>query len=233
MYNSIKTGLSNQLLLVTERKSEFKKLIDELACENITVQHVSKTAEAFFIFNIEMPEVIAVDSSNNEMACLEFCHAIKSNSATEKNIVIFISNCNDEGIQVRAFKAGADDFVIKPLFPMAFAERVKTRIQKPKDVISIQNKSNGSSRIRIDRESYTVYVGNDPLNLSRKEFELLYLMASQPGRIFSKDELSEKVWKRKMDDHERTIDVHILRIRKKLGQYVIYTQKGVGYKFAI
>jgi two-component system alkaline phosphatase synthesis response regulator PhoP len=87
------------------------------------------------------------------------------------------------------------------------------------------------AKIYIDRESFSVYVNQHPVAVSRKEFELLHLMASQPGKIFTRDEIFEKVWKRKSNPKDRTIDVHILRLRKKLGDEFISTQKGVGYRF--
>jgi two-component system alkaline phosphatase synthesis response regulator PhoP len=106
---------------------------------------------------------------------------------------------------------------------------VRLHEPKPKLVINSSDKTIGD--LHIDRESYSVFIGNKPLNLSRKEFELLYHMASYPGKIFNREELFEKVWKKKFSIRNRTVDVHILHLRRKLGDRYISTQKGVGYRF--
>jgi two-component system alkaline phosphatase synthesis response regulator PhoP len=89
------------------------------------------------------------------------------------------------------------------------------------------------TKIRIDGDSYTVVINEEVFQLSRKEFQLIYLLSSKPGKVFTREEIFENVWKRKLNHEERTIDVHILRLRKKLGENIIYTLKGVGYKILI
>jgi two-component system alkaline phosphatase synthesis response regulator PhoP len=177
-------------------------------------------------------DIFLIDSSRNEVASFELCHVIKSNVHWMKNPVIIFSDNTDESVEVAAFRAGADDYLRKPVKPIALVERIKARVNEPKDVITVQQETDGG-QIYIDRRSYTVYAGNKALNLSRKEFELLYLLASQPGKIFRREEVFAKIWNKKFEESNRTVDVHILRLRKKLGQHSIYTQKGVGYRFKI
>ncbi len=219
------------ILIFAQKNREQKELSDHLELENYVVHHVSKLNDALANLKNSKTEVILMDTSHNEVACLELCHVIKSNLSSRKKVVIITSDNQDESCEVAAFRAGADDYITKPVKPVALIERLKTRLGEPKDTIIVHPELNGHSSIHIDRESYTVFVDNKALNLSRKEFELLYLLASAPGKIFRREEVFEKVWKKKFEEPNRTIDVHILRLRKKLGRDYIQTQKGVGYRF--
>jgi len=231
MRPSISTALPKHILFLGEKNQEQKELADHLELENYVVHHVSRINEALQNLKNARTEIVLLDSSLNEVACLELCHAIKSNARSRKNVVIITSDKQDESSEVAAFRAGADDYITKPVKPIAFLERLKTRMSEPKDSITVQPELNGHSRIHIDRESYSVYKDNITLNLSRKEFELLFLLAGQPGKIFRREEVFEKVWKKKFEEANRTVDVHVLRLRKKLGHDYIQTQKGVGYRF--
>jgi len=231
MRPSLNTIIPKHILFLGEKTEEQKELADHLELENYIVHHVSKINDALQNLKNSRTEVVLLDSSRNEVACLELCHAIKSSARSRKNVVIIASDNQDESSEVAAFRAGADDYITKPVKPIAFLERLRTRMSEPKDSITVQPELNGHSRIYIDRESYSVYKDNKMLSLSRKEFELLYLLASQPGKIFRREEVFEKVWKKKFEESNRTVDVHILRLRKKLGHDYIQTQKGVGYRF--
>jgi len=231
MRSSISSVLPKHILFLGEKNQEQIELADHLELENYVVHHVSKINDALQNLKNAKTEIVLLDSSRNEVACLELCHAIKSNARSRKNLVIIASDKLDESSEVAAFRAGADDYITKPVRPVAFLERLKTRMSEPKDSITVQPELNGQSRIHIDRESYSVYKDNKMLSLSRKEFELLFLLAGQPGKIFRREEIFEKVWKKKFEESNRTVDVHILRLRKKLGHDYIQTQKGVGYRF--
>jgi two-component system alkaline phosphatase synthesis response regulator PhoP len=225
--------LPKHILFLGDKSQEQMELTDHLELENYIVHHVSRINDALLNLKSSRTEIILLDSSRNEVACLELCHAIKSTARSRKNLVIIASDKQDESSEVAAFRAGADDYITKPVKPMAFVERLKTRMSEPKDSITVQPELNGHSRIHIDRESYSVFKDNKTLNLSRKEFELLFLLAGHPGKIFRREEVFEKVWKKKFEESNRTVDVHILRLRKKLGHEYIQTQKGVGYRFTM
>ena len=226
-------ALSRHILFLGEKNQEQKDFTDRLKGENFIVHHVTKINDALTNLRNTRTEIILMDISRNEVACLEMCHVIKSTAHSRKNLVILASDNHDESSEVAAFRAGADDYILKPVKMAAFLERLRRRMNEPNDMITVQPENKERSRIHIDRESYSVYSDNKTLNLSRKEFELLYLLASQPGKIFRREEVFEKVWKKKFDADNRTVDVHILRLRKKLGHDYIQTQKGVGYRFAI
>jgi len=224
---------SKHILFLGEKNQELQEFTEHLELENYVVHHVTKINEALSNLKHVRTEVVLLDTTRNEAACLELCHVIKSNVRSRKNIVIIASDNYNESSEVAAFRAGADDFLTKPLKPAAFVERLKTRMHEPKQSISIQPELPGHPGIHIDRESYTVFSDQKELTLSKKEFELLYLLASQPGKIFRRQEVFEKVWKKKFDESNRTVDVHILRLRKKIGRDYIQTQKGVGYRFTM
>jgi two-component system alkaline phosphatase synthesis response regulator PhoP len=233
MKQTVVSPLSRHILFFGEKNTEQQKISEHLEMENFVVHHVTQINDALANLNNPRTEIILMDTSGNEMACLELCHMIKSGTRSRKNLVILTSDCNDESSEVAAFRAGADDYIPKPLKPLALVERLRTRTNEPKNILTIQSEQNHLSTISIDRESYTVFSDNKVLSLTRKEFELLYLLASQPGRIFRRREIFEAVWKKKFDESNRTVDVHILRLRKKMGEDSIQTQKGVGYRFSI
>ena len=230
---SLSPVLPKHILFLGDKNKEQMELADHLELENYIVHHVSRVSDALLNLKSTRTEIVLLDSSRNEVACLELCHAIKSTARSRKNLVIIASDRQDESSEVAAFRAGADDYITKPVRPMAFVERLKTRMSEPKDSITVQPELNGQSSIHIDRGSYSVYKDNKTLNLSRKEFELLFLLAGQPGKIFRREEVFEKVWRKKFEETNRTVDVHILRLRKKLGHDYIQTQKGVGYRFTM
>ncbi|MCX6276128.1 MAG: response regulator transcription factor [Bacteroidetes bacterium] len=231
MNTNLRKPVGKNILYIGEKNREQQELSDHLELENYVVHHVSKINDALTNIKKDKMEIVLMDTTRNEIACLELCHVIKSNTWSRKNLVIIASDKYDESSEVAAFRAGADDYITKPLKPSALIERLKTRLNEPKDSITIHPEFNTNTSMHIDRSSYTVYSDNTELKLSRKEFELLYLLASHPGKIFRREEVFEKVWKKKFEETNRTVDVHILRLRKKIGDEYIQTQKGVGYRF--
>jgi two-component system alkaline phosphatase synthesis response regulator PhoP len=233
MFSPMAPYPSRHLILFAEKNREnidFKKFLEE---GNFEVTHVAKTSAVLDLLKHAKDAVILVDITDNEMALLEFCHSIKSNFTARKNILVAISGSSDEHVEVAAFRAGVDDFMRKPVRRRALLERLKAKLGEPKDSITLSPKFNGHESIYIDKESYTAFVDNEQLELSRKEFELLFLLASVPGKIFKREEILEKIWRKKLAAENRTVDVHILRLRKKLGKAYIQTQKGVGYRFVV
>lgn len=224
---------SRHLIFFAEKNRENMELKKYLTDGNFDVSHVTKMNGAIDILKHAKDNVVLLDISSNEMALLEFCHTIKSNFSARKNILMIISDNPEEHAEVAAFRAGADDFIRKPVRQKALLERIRSRVGEPKESISLSPKFNGHESIYIDKESYTAFVDNEQLELSRKEFELLFLLASIPGKIFKREEILEKIWKKKLAAENRTVDVHILRLRKKLGKAYIQTQKGVGYRFVV
>ncbi|MFM2206787.1 MAG: hypothetical protein RL213_762 [Bacteroidota bacterium] len=178
------------------------------------------------------PDAVVIDSDRQEVAALELCFLIKSEFGNGPLTTVMISSSQEAESEISSFKAGADDYVSKPLRKNAFLTRLSKRMGIGGSSISLLSERN-SNKLHIDRDGYTVHFNQQLIQLSRKEFELLYLLASQPAKVFSRDEIFEKVWKREGDEKDRTIDVHVLRIRKKITDGIIQTQKGIGYRLVL
>ena len=218
------------LLIADQGVSDLNKTLVE---HGFKTKQIKKVSDAFDVLLEFKPEVIILDSSNNELSALEFCNSIKSINNLRECIILILSNRKDEFMEITSFNSGADDFIVLPFKINALIERIKVRIKSPNKSITIVQDHENASSLKIDRESYTASLGNDFLQLSKKEFELLYLMASHPDKLFTREEIFRKVWNKKTPGTNRTIDVHISRLRQKLGNRFITSQKGVGYRFGI
>ncbi len=216
---------------ITENRSELEALIDEFVSKGNHTREFTNVSEALKSLKEEIPEGILIDADGSEMPCLEFCHKIKSLPDYKKIILIVVSSSNSEAIEEAMFDAGADEFVTRPIRHLALYKRIAARLSGSSASQKMLYNRNGKAALQIDRESFTVYLNQKLIPLSRKEFELLHLMASHPGKVFTREEIFTKVWNRLHVSKERTIDVHILRLRKKIGEEFITTQKGIGYRF--
>ena len=178
------------------------------------------------------PDIILLDLEIDNSDGIELCHQLKSENALNSFIVLFTKH-QEEYIQIEAFKAGADDYIIKPINPRILVKRIKALLRrkllnpkksKPK-ILSFNN-------LKVDRESYLVYNKGTSFSLPRKEFEMLYLLINTPQKVFSREEIYQKVWQEEKCMNTRIIDVHIRIIREKIGENTINTVKGVGYQLA-
>ena len=197
----------------------------ELSDSGIDYKEFQKIAEAYKQLQTEVPSVIIVDSDLSEITCLEFCAHLKSSGVFRRPYLIILSDNDSESLELSMFDAGADEFLLRPFRPKALVRQI---VRKLKEVNTLYTNKRD---LKIDRESFSVYLDRCLIPLSRKEFELLHLIASHPGKVFTREEIFTRIWKRSHDAKERTIDVHILRLRKKLGEDFITTQKGIGYRF--
>lgn len=177
------------------------------------------------------PDLIILDIMMPKKTGVEVCEILRSQLAFKKTLIIFLTALSDESSQVKGFDTGADDYVNKPVSPKLLMSRVNAlfrRIEKPEEnkdgVLHIDN-------IIIDPVQFLVKVNEEEKMLAKKEFELLYMLASRPGRVFLRNEILNQVWGNDVIVGDRTIDVHIRKIRQKLGLDCITTVKGVGYKF--
>jgi two-component system alkaline phosphatase synthesis response regulator PhoP len=160
---------------------------------------------------------------------VEVCEILRAQPAFKETLILFLTALSDEGSHVKGLEMGADDYVTKPISPKILISRVNAlfrRVNKDPEekVLKIENLS-------IDPAKFEVMVDGKDVTLAKKEFELLYLLASRPGRVFLRNEILNQVWGNEVIVGDRTIDVHIRKIRQKLGLDCITTVKGVGYKF--
>ncbi|MFL2614933.1 MAG: response regulator [Candidatus Marisimplicoccus sp.] len=180
-----------------------------------------------------IPNLIIIDIMMPNMDGIEACEKLRADQKFNDTIIMFLTARGEDYSHVAAYEAGADDYVTKPVKPKVLVSKVKGLLRRLKKVIENNINYIEFENIKIDREKYKVYISDKTLNLPRKEFELLYLLASKPDKVFKRDKIMEMVWGGEVIVGDRTIDVHIRKLREKIGDKYFKTVKGVGYKFVI
>jgi len=173
------------------------------------------------------PSLIILDVMMPQMDGIETCQIIRNDIHLTQPVITFLTSRSEDYSQIAGFEAGADDYISKPIRPRLLLSKVESLLRRYNSGEIIQNETS----IRIDREKYIVYSNGTPMVLPKKEFELLELIASKPGKVFTRDQIMNIVWGDNAIVGERTIDVHIRKLREKLGNDYIRTIKGVGYTF--
>ena len=177
-----------------------------------------------------MPNIILMDVMMPEMSGIEACSEIKEIDELSETMIIFLSARSEDYTQISAYDAGADDYISKPIKPKILLKKISNIAKKIKSNKNMPIVLDLGS-IKINREEYLVTQNKNEIMLPRKEFELLFLLASKPEKVFTRDEIMNKVWGTQVVVGDRTIDVHIRKLREKIGDKHIKTLKGVGYKF--
>ena len=177
-----------------------------------------------------MPNIILMDVMMPEMSGIEACSEIKQIDELSETVIIFLSARSEDYTQISAYDAGADDYISKPIKPKILLKKISNIAKKIKSNKNMPIVLDLGS-IKINREEYLVTQNKNEIMLPRKEFELLFLLASKPEKVFTRDEIMNKVWGTQVVVGDRTIDVHIRKLREKIGDKHIKTLKGVGYKF--
>lgn len=175
------------------------------------------------------PELIVLDVTMPRKTGVEVCQWLRAHTAFEKTLIIFLTAVSDDLAQIKGLETGADDYLTKPLSPKVFLSRIQAlfrRISSTSDQRSLRY-----GNMAIDPDRFVVEIDGQEISLAKKEFELLYLLAQKPGRVFLRQEIMNQVWGNDVIVGDRTIDVHIRKIRQKTGVDCITTVKGVGYKF--
>ena len=176
------------------------------------------------------PDLIILDVMMPKKTGVEVCSILRSQSLFQETLIIFLTALSDEASHINGLETGADDYVSKPISPKILVSRVNALFRR---INKADDKSLNIGNINIDPEKFIVAIDGKEMILAKKEFELLYLLASKPGRVFLRNEILSQVWGNDVIVGDRTIDVHIRKIRQKLGVDCITTVKGVGYKFEI
>ena len=178
-----------------------------------------------------IPNLIIMDIMMPKMDGIQACENLRANEKFNDTIIMFLTARGEDFSHVAAYEAGADDYVTKPVKPKILISKVKGLLRRFKKVNDNDIAIIELNDIIIDKEKYKVYISGNNLDLPRKEFELLYLLASKPDKVFKREKIMENVWGGEVVVGDRTIDVHIRKLREKLGDKYIKTIKGVGYKF--
>ncbi|TXG36809.1 response regulator [Seonamhaeicola maritimus] len=177
----------------------------------------------------ELPQLIILDVMMPEMDGIEACELMRKNPDLKNSIITFLTARGEDYSQVAGFDAGADDYITKPIKPKVLVSKVKALLRRFKEEDAADSMKIGG--LVINRDEYKVMSEGREIILPRKEFELLSLLASKPGKVFKRDEILDAVWGNEVVVGGRTIDVHIRKLREKLGDDSFKTVKGVGYKF--
>lgn len=176
------------------------------------------------------PDLVILDIMMPRKNGVEVCGILRAQPEFRNTLILFLTALSDETTQVRGLETGADDYVSKPISPRVFLSKVNSLFRRLNKEDTRALSING---LVIDPEKYVVKLDDREISLAKKEFELLYLLASKPGRVFLRNEILSQVWGNEVIVGDRTIDVHIRKIRQKLGVDCIKTVKGVGYKFEV
>lgn len=219
-----------KILVVDDDPDIVEILRYNLSLAGYDVKAASNGKEAIKKAKIFIPEIILMDVMMPETDGIEACSLIREIPSLNNTRIIFLSARNEDYTQMSAFDAGADDYISKPVKPKILLKKISSifkRIQKKEN----KSQSIDLGEIKIDRAQYLVFINKNEIQLPKKEFELFFLLASKPGHVFSRDQIMNKVWGSDIIVGDRTIDVHIRKLREKIGDLYFKTVKGVGYKF--
>ncbi len=222
--------MSKEKILLVDDEPDILEFIGyNLTKEGFDVTTTNNGKDAIQIAKKIKPDLIILDVMMPEMDGIETCHEIRAIDDLKHTLIAFLSARGEDYSQVAGFDAGADDYITKPIKPRLLISRVKAILRrKPGEESIIED---NDLDIKIDREKYLVYKDGEEHTFPKKEFELLALLISKPGKVFTREVILENVWGGEVIVGDRTIDVHIRKLREKLGNNYIKTIKGVGYKF--
>lgn len=223
--------MDNAKILLVDDEQDILDLIKyNLEKEGFEVQTANNGREGLREARVFLPDLILLDVMMPEMDGMETCIQMKDLPELRNTIIAFLTARGEDYSQIAGFEAGADDYITKPIKPRVLVSRVKALLRR-KSAAEEPGKKKKNKGIVIDKERYLVIKNGEELALPKKEFELLSLLMSQPGRVFTREIILSTVWGNDVIVGDRTIDVHIRKLREKLGDEHFKTVKGVGYKF--
>lgn len=220
-----------KILLVDDEPDILEIVGYNLSAEGYQVVTAENGLQAVKKATKEKPQLIILDVMMPEMDGIEACEQIRKNPDLNDTIITFLTARGEDYSQVAGFDAGADDYITKPIKPKVLVSKVKALLRRLKNVDDKKDDIIKINNLIINRDEYKIVLKGQEKILPRKEFELLSLLASKPGKVFKRDEILDKVWGNEVVVGGRTIDVHIRKLREKIGDDSFKTVKGVGYKF--
>lgn len=220
-----------KILLVDDEQDILEIVGYNLSQEGYQIVTASNGKEAITKAKKEQPHLIIMDVMMPEMDGIEACENIRKIPELQDTIITFLTARSEDYSQVAGFDAGADDYIAKPIKPKVLVSKVQALLRRLKGVEGVSSTTTLTvGNIEINREEYKIIKDGEEIILPRKEFELFYLLATKPGKVFTREEILDKVWGNEVVVGGRTIDVHIRKLREKIGDNFFKTIKGVGYK---
>lgn len=224
-----------KLLIVDDEKDILEFLSYNLQLEGFKIHTASNGREAVQLANEIKPHLVLMDVMMPELDGIAACEEIRANKDLENTLVAFLTARGEDYSQIAGFEAGGDDYITKPIKPKVLISRIKALLKRRS--IKIEDTETGSVNkiisgdLVIDKERYLVIKKGKDISLPRKEFELLSLLISKPEKVFTREDIFDRIWGENIIVGDRTIDVHIRKLREKIGEKYIKTVKGIGYKY--
>lgn len=217
-----------KILLADDEPDILEIVSYNLTAEGYEVICAKNGNEAIELAKEHLPSMIILDIMMPGKNGIDVCKILRLQPQFKETVIIFLSALSDDSTEIHGLETGADDYITKPISPKVLISKVNALFRR---VTKEGNSILQLGDLSINREKYNATYKNTPITLARKEFELLSLLASKPGKVFLRNEILEKVWGTEVIVGDRTIDVHVRKIRQKIGVDCISTVKGVGYKF--
>ena len=222
-----------KILLVDDEPDILEIVGYNLKNQGYQVYTANNGVEALKTAKKIIPNLILLDIMMPEMDGIETCEKIRTLKSLENTLIAFLTARNEDYSHVAGFDAGADDYITKPIKPKVLISKIKSLLRRLKTEAQTDEILIKIGNITINRDEYLVLKGEEKIFLPRKEFELLSLLTSKPGKVFKREAILDSVWGNEVVVGGRTIDVHIRKLREKIGETHFKTVKGVGYKFVI
>lgn len=225
------TASQKKILIVDDEPDIIEFLRYNLRKEGFAVVSANDGRQAIAVAEQEKPDMIILDIMMPELDGVETCRVLRSTKEFATTPIAFLTARDEDFSQITALDVGGDDYITKPIKPRVLLSRIGALLRRT----SVLNEDEGDTiklhDLVIDKQKVLVYRGDETLEFTRREFEILWLLASKPGRVFTREEIFDKIWGNDVIVGNRTIDVHIRKLRERLGENYIKTMKGIGYKF--
>ncbi len=220
-----------KILLVDDEEDILHFLQYNLVKEGYDVRTASNGKNALSVLQKFDAQLVLLDIMMPEMDGVELCEKIRSISKLQNLLICFLTARSDSFTQITALDKGGDDFITKPIKPRVLLSRINAILRRHPDLKQTQESVKTFGSLKVNFENYNLQIDDKKITLAKKEFELLKLLTAKPGRVYKREEILIKVWGSDVIVGDRTIDVHIRKLREKIGSEYIQTVKGVGYKF--
>jgi len=219
-------------ILIVDDEPDILELIEyNLKKEGYQVFLARNGQEAVTEAKRSLPDLIVLDIMMPKMDGIEACRIMRTMPEFKNTFMVFLTARSEEYSEIAGFNVGADDYIAKPIKPRALVSRINAILRRNAPAEEVSDNKLEIGDLVIDREAYLVYKNGEKIVLAKKEFELLYLLASKPGKVYTREVILKNIWEDSVVVTNRTIDVHIRKLREKLGDDIVATVKGVGYKF--
>ena len=225
---------AKQKILIVDDEPDILELIEyNLKKEGYQVYLANNGQDGVAMAKKVLPDLIILDIMMPKMDGIEACRLMRAIPEFKNTFMVFLTARSEEYSEIAGFNVGADDYIAKPIKPRALVSRINAILRRNASGEEISDNKVEIGDLVIDREAYLVFQNGQKVVLAKKEFELLYLLASKPGKVYTRESILKNIWEDSVVVTNRTIDVHIRKLREKLGEKYVATVKGVGYKFEL